>query len=157
MAVLATAALATLPEQIAGARASLAPMSDTGRARLAPLMPHLARLEADDFCAQGSWSSGPSSIGFPSWTSPVRLRSPALNASLFRVRRLPRSTQVVQIEAQRPKLDVTSRRAVGVAEQAFTHRRAVRRLVPVCRSLSRRSERSPVAGSASAEERCREW
>ena len=40
-----------LPEQIDGARASLAVMSDAGRARLAPLMPHLARLEADDFFA----------------------------------------------------------------------------------------------------------
>ena len=38
-----------LPEQIAGARTSLAGMSDAGRARLAPLMPHLVRLEADDF------------------------------------------------------------------------------------------------------------
>jgi hypothetical protein len=40
-----------LPDQIAGARASLAGMSDAGRARLAPLMPHLVRLEADDFFA----------------------------------------------------------------------------------------------------------
>jgi hypothetical protein len=38
---------------------------------------------------------------------------------------------VVQIDAERPKLDVISRRAVSVAEQVFTHRRAVRRLVPV--------------------------
>ncbi len=41
----------TLPEQIAGARASLAEMSDAGRARLAPLMPHLARLGPDEFFA----------------------------------------------------------------------------------------------------------
>jgi AcrR family transcriptional regulator len=40
-----------LDEQIAGARASLAEMSDEGRARLAPLMPHLARLRADAFFA----------------------------------------------------------------------------------------------------------
>jgi AcrR family transcriptional regulator len=41
----------TLPDQIAGARASLAAMSDAGRGRLAPLMPHLARLRADEFFA----------------------------------------------------------------------------------------------------------
>jgi AcrR family transcriptional regulator len=40
-----------LDEQIAGARASLAAMSDEGRARLAPLVPHLARLRADAFFA----------------------------------------------------------------------------------------------------------
>jgi AcrR family transcriptional regulator len=40
-----------LPEQIAGARASLAEMSDAGRGRLAPLVPHLARLRADAFFA----------------------------------------------------------------------------------------------------------
>jgi AcrR family transcriptional regulator len=39
----------TLPEQIDGARASISGMSDAGRARLAPLMPHLARFEADAF------------------------------------------------------------------------------------------------------------
>jgi AcrR family transcriptional regulator len=39
----------TLPEQIAGARASLGEMSEAGRARLAPLVPHLARFEADTF------------------------------------------------------------------------------------------------------------
>jgi AcrR family transcriptional regulator len=39
----------TLPEQIKGARASLSDMSDAGRARLAPLVPHLARLDADAF------------------------------------------------------------------------------------------------------------
>ena len=36
-----------LPDQIRGARASLAEMSGAGRARLAPLMPHLADLEAE--------------------------------------------------------------------------------------------------------------
>jgi AcrR family transcriptional regulator len=41
----------TLHEQISGARASLAAMSDTGRARLEPLIPSLARLDADDFFA----------------------------------------------------------------------------------------------------------
>jgi AcrR family transcriptional regulator len=40
-----------LPDQIAGARASIAAMSPEGRARLAPLMPHLARLGADAFFA----------------------------------------------------------------------------------------------------------
>jgi hypothetical protein len=38
-----------LPDQIEGARASLVEMSGEGRARLAPLMPHLARLGADAF------------------------------------------------------------------------------------------------------------
>ena len=38
-----------VPEQIEGARASLAGMSAEGRARLAPLMPHLARLDPDAF------------------------------------------------------------------------------------------------------------
>jgi hypothetical protein len=38
-----------LPEQVDGARASLAQMSGARRARLAPLMPHLARLGADAF------------------------------------------------------------------------------------------------------------
>jgi AcrR family transcriptional regulator len=37
----------SLPDQILGARASLAEMSEAGRTRLAPLMPHLAVLEAD--------------------------------------------------------------------------------------------------------------
>jgi hypothetical protein len=41
----------TLPEQIADARASLARMSEAGGARLAPLVPHLARLGADEFFA----------------------------------------------------------------------------------------------------------
>jgi len=40
-----------LPEQIEGARASIAEMTQEGRARLAPLMPHLARLGADAFFA----------------------------------------------------------------------------------------------------------
>jgi hypothetical protein len=37
----------SLPDQIRGARASLAEMSESGRASLAPLMPHLADLSAD--------------------------------------------------------------------------------------------------------------
>jgi AcrR family transcriptional regulator len=37
----------SLPDQIRGARASLAEMSETGRLSLAPLMPHLAALDAD--------------------------------------------------------------------------------------------------------------
>lgn len=41
----------SLPDQIAGARASLAEMSGEGRARLAPLLPHLARLDGDTFFA----------------------------------------------------------------------------------------------------------
>jgi AcrR family transcriptional regulator len=41
----------TLADQIEGARASLAEMSAEGRARLEPLMPHLARLRADAFFA----------------------------------------------------------------------------------------------------------
>jgi AcrR family transcriptional regulator len=40
-----------LPDQIRSARASLAEMSPEGRARLAPLMPHLARLDGDTFFA----------------------------------------------------------------------------------------------------------
>jgi AcrR family transcriptional regulator len=40
-----------LPDQIEGASASIAAMSPDGRARLAPLMPHLARLGADAFFA----------------------------------------------------------------------------------------------------------
>jgi AcrR family transcriptional regulator len=36
----------SLPDQIRGARASLSQMSETGRALLAPLMPHLAALDA---------------------------------------------------------------------------------------------------------------
>jgi hypothetical protein len=41
----------SLPEQIAGARVSLAEMSEEGRARLAPLVPHLSRLDGDAFFA----------------------------------------------------------------------------------------------------------
>jgi hypothetical protein len=37
----------SLPDQIRGARASLGGMSEAGRARLTPLMPHLAGLDAD--------------------------------------------------------------------------------------------------------------
>lgn len=40
-----------LSDQIAGARAALAEMSDEGRARLAPLVPHLDRLRAEAFFA----------------------------------------------------------------------------------------------------------
>ncbi|HXK22590.1 MAG TPA: TetR/AcrR family transcriptional regulator C-terminal domain-containing protein [Myxococcota bacterium] len=39
----------SLPEQIEGARASLAEMSEAGRGRLAPLVPHLTRLDGDTF------------------------------------------------------------------------------------------------------------
>ena len=39
----------SLPEQIEGARASLAEMSEAGRARLAPLVPLLAKLDGDTF------------------------------------------------------------------------------------------------------------
>jgi hypothetical protein len=38
----------SLPDQIRGARASLAEMSEPGRALLVPLMPHFAALDADD-------------------------------------------------------------------------------------------------------------
>jgi hypothetical protein len=38
-----------LPEQIRGARAALAEMSDEGRTRLEPLMPHFAALDAEGF------------------------------------------------------------------------------------------------------------
>ena len=40
-----------LPDQIEAARASLAEMSEAGRARYRPLMPHLARLGGDAFFA----------------------------------------------------------------------------------------------------------
>ncbi len=40
-----------LPDQIEGARASISEMSPEARARLTPLMPHLARLGADAFFA----------------------------------------------------------------------------------------------------------
>lgn len=39
----------SLPDQIRGARAALAETSDEGRARLEPLMPHFAALDADGF------------------------------------------------------------------------------------------------------------
>ncbi len=41
----------SLPEQIAGARAALDEMSEEGRNRLRPLMPHLATLDGDAFFA----------------------------------------------------------------------------------------------------------
>jgi AcrR family transcriptional regulator len=41
----------SLPDQIEGARSSLAEMSAAGRARLAPLLPHLAKLDPDAFFA----------------------------------------------------------------------------------------------------------
>jgi AcrR family transcriptional regulator len=41
----------SLPDQISGARASLMEMSGEGRARLAPIIPHLARIDADAFFA----------------------------------------------------------------------------------------------------------
>ena len=41
----------SLPDQIAGASASLAEMSDEGRAHLAPLVPHLSKLDGDAFFA----------------------------------------------------------------------------------------------------------
>ena len=44
----------SLPDQIAGARASLPEMSDAGRTQLAPLMPMLERLDADAFFAYAS-------------------------------------------------------------------------------------------------------
>lgn len=40
-----------LADQIAGARASIVAMSEEGRDRLAPLIPHLSKLEADAFFA----------------------------------------------------------------------------------------------------------
>jgi len=39
----------SLPDQIEGAQASLAEMSEAGRARFAPLVPHLASLDGDAF------------------------------------------------------------------------------------------------------------
>jgi AcrR family transcriptional regulator len=41
----------SVPDQIAGARASVAQMSAEGRARFAPLLPHLARLDGAAFFA----------------------------------------------------------------------------------------------------------
>jgi AcrR family transcriptional regulator len=41
----------SIPEQIENARTALAAMSDEGRPRLAPLIPHLAKLDGDAFFA----------------------------------------------------------------------------------------------------------
>lgn len=49
MGIVMQEASITLPDQVEGARASLAEMSDAGRAHLAPLMPHLAKLDGDLF------------------------------------------------------------------------------------------------------------
>jgi AcrR family transcriptional regulator len=49
MGLLMQEASLALPDQIDAARASITEMSQAGRARLAPLMPHLARLDADAF------------------------------------------------------------------------------------------------------------
>jgi hypothetical protein len=51
MGLLMQEASLALPDQIEAARASIAEMSEEGRARLAPLMPHLVRLDADAFFA----------------------------------------------------------------------------------------------------------
>ena len=51
MGVVMQEASLTLPEQIENARASLAEMSDPGRVRYAPVMPHLAKLDGDAFFA----------------------------------------------------------------------------------------------------------
>src|SRR5882724_13698996 len=66
---------------------------------------------------------GPES--FPSWTSPVRPRSPALYVSLCRVRRFLRPTRARS--NRRPTSDTgrQKRSPVGVAEQAVAHRGAV--------------------------------
>lgn len=47
IALVVQEAALSFPEQIAGARASLGEMSGGGRALLAPLLPHLAALDAD--------------------------------------------------------------------------------------------------------------
>jgi AcrR family transcriptional regulator len=49
MGIVMQEASLTLSDQIVGARASLPEMSDEGRAHLAPLMPHLGRLDGDVF------------------------------------------------------------------------------------------------------------
>lgn len=49
IAVVIQEASLSLPDQIQGARASLGEMSQEGRRHLAPLMPHLAKLDADAF------------------------------------------------------------------------------------------------------------
>jgi AcrR family transcriptional regulator len=51
MGIVIQEASLALPEQIEGARRSLAGMSEAGRARLAPLIPHLGRLDGDAFFA----------------------------------------------------------------------------------------------------------
>jgi AcrR family transcriptional regulator len=51
MGIVMQEASLSLSEQIAGARASLAEMSDEGRARLAPVLPRLAKLDGDAFFA----------------------------------------------------------------------------------------------------------
>jgi hypothetical protein len=49
MGVVMQEASLSLPDQIENARASLAEMSTAGRARFAPLVPHLAKLDGDAF------------------------------------------------------------------------------------------------------------
>lgn len=51
MGVVMQEASLSLPDQIEGARASLAEMSAEGRAHLAPLVPHFAKLDGDAFFA----------------------------------------------------------------------------------------------------------
>ena len=51
MGVVMQEASLSLPDQIEGARASLAGMSPEGRARFAPLLPHLTKLSGDAFFA----------------------------------------------------------------------------------------------------------
>jgi AcrR family transcriptional regulator len=51
MGIVMQEASLALPEQIEGARRSLAEMSDAGRERLAPLVHHLARVDGDAFFA----------------------------------------------------------------------------------------------------------
>lgn len=49
MGIVVQEASLSIPEQIESARASVAQMSAEGRAHLAPLLPHLARLDGDAF------------------------------------------------------------------------------------------------------------
>jgi AcrR family transcriptional regulator len=51
MGIVMQEASLSLPDQIENARASLAEMSSAGRARFAPLVPHLAKLDGDAFFA----------------------------------------------------------------------------------------------------------
>jgi hypothetical protein len=51
MGVVMQEASLSRPDQIENARASLAEMSAEGRAHLAPLVPHLAKLDGDTFLA----------------------------------------------------------------------------------------------------------